>query len=259
MSRKAHLAATVLVPLWRGRRLLRSLHPSSRERGQRVLAYHAIGAAIPDDRLGLHSITPARFREQMELLARSGLRVGALGDLDTDVAITFDDGYRDTLTEALPILDRFGFELTVFVATGFARGADALYLRAADLKTLERSGHAAVGAHGASHERLTDLDDGRLEAELTQSKTWLEDVLGHAITTMSYPHGAVDPRVRAAVRAAGFLHAWTSQFGVNTLPSTNEAPLMLRRIAVWSTDDAHAFEEKLRGDWDWMGHYKAPA
>jgi peptidoglycan/xylan/chitin deacetylase (PgdA/CDA1 family) len=254
MSRKAHLAAKVLCPLWR-------LLP--RARGQRVLTYHAIGSKIPGDHLGLHSVTPAQFDEHMAALARlrdkGSLRVGPLNAPQTDVAITFDDGYRDTREIAGPILERHGFPFTIFITVGFARlwmqGDDALYLREADIAELARDANVSIGAHGVSHRRLTTLDDVSLREELRESKAWLEDITKSSVTKMSYPHGSVDARVREAVKNAGFTHAWTSQFAAN-VTSTNER--MLHRIAIWSTDDDRVLLQKIRGDWDWMGLYKRP-
>ena len=243
MSVKLGLAAAMLVPAWKLRGVLAT--PG----GGRVLMYHAIGTIIPDDVQGRYTLTPERFANQMEFIARSGRRVGVLGRSDTDVAITFDDGYRDNLTHALPVLERLGLPFTIFVAAGFARSGNPLYLSAAELKTLAENPLANIGAHGDSHTRLTELGDFELAVELTRVKSWLEDATGKPVTALSYPHGAVDSRVRAAVAAAGFTLACTSEFGAN---EAGRDALALRRIDIWNTDDEAKFESKLAGEWDWM-------
>jgi peptidoglycan/xylan/chitin deacetylase (PgdA/CDA1 family) len=43
------------------------------------------------------------------------------------LAITFDDGYRDNLTHAAPILARYGLAATVFLVTGAIGGGEALW------------------------------------------------------------------------------------------------------------------------------------
>ena len=113
MSARMNLAAAVLTPLWKW---LGSAAPPG---GQRVLMYHAIGSTVPEDRQGRYSIAPARFAEQMECLAASSRRVGALGQPQADTVITFDDGYRDNLTEAYPVLKRLGLPFTIFATAGF--------------------------------------------------------------------------------------------------------------------------------------------
>lgn len=243
MSARMTLAAAALTPLWKW---LRSVAPPG---GQRVLMYHAIGSTVPEDRQGRYSIAPARFAEQMECLAASCRRVGALGQPEADTVITFDDGYRDNLTEAYPVLKRLGLPFTIFVTARFARSAAPLYLRDTDLRTLAADPLVTIGAHGDSHTRLTTLAEDALGEELRHSKKWLEDATGRAVSVMSYPHGAVDARVRDAVRAAGYSAACCSEFGLNQAGCD---PLVMARTDLWNTDNLDVFSAKLAGEWDWM-------
>ncbi|MBI3784916.1 MAG: polysaccharide deacetylase family protein [Deltaproteobacteria bacterium] len=115
------VSATPLANLtWR-------LRKSRRKSGRAlVLMYHRVSSE--PDYLGM-SVTPERFEEQMQLLRRRTRvvplvdLVGKLGrqqPLEEDLtAITFDDGYRDNLETALPILERHGLPATVFVTTDF--------------------------------------------------------------------------------------------------------------------------------------------
>ena len=94
--------------------------------GQRVLLFHAVGTPIPGDPYGL-SLTPERFAEYMD-------RVAALRELWSpapfaaarldrlEVAVVFDDGFKDTLTTAAPILAERSIPFTVFVTAGFVKG-----------------------------------------------------------------------------------------------------------------------------------------
>lgn len=95
----------------------------SRARGRAlVLGYHRI-ADPPSDPYSL-SVAPERFERQVEAIRRHARPV-SLGELRRSlarrepihdaVAITFDDGYADLLTEAVPILERHDFPATVFV------------------------------------------------------------------------------------------------------------------------------------------------
>jgi peptidoglycan/xylan/chitin deacetylase (PgdA/CDA1 family) len=64
----------------------------------------------------------------MKALHRMGTRILPLGDAVSAlqegtlqgrcVAITFDDGYRNNITTALPVLEKFGFPATIFLVTG---------------------------------------------------------------------------------------------------------------------------------------------
>ena len=66
---------------------------------------------------------------------------------------------------------------------------------------------------------------------------------------MSYPHGAINARVRDAVQAAGFEVACCSEFGIN---DTMRDRLALARTDIWSGDNPVIFKAKLAGEWDWM-------
>ncbi len=90
-----------------------------------ILMYHRIDAP-PFDPWGL-SVSPARFREQLEALAVRGPilpvdeLVAAIAARDLQrhaAAITFDDGYADNLTVAKPILEALGVPATVFLTSG---------------------------------------------------------------------------------------------------------------------------------------------
>ena len=90
-----------------------------------VLLYHRV-VHLDADPWAL-AVRPERFREHLDVLARCG-RVRALGDLATTVAagrapgrsvvLTFDDGYADFRTAALPELERVSLPATLFVTTG---------------------------------------------------------------------------------------------------------------------------------------------
>jgi peptidoglycan/xylan/chitin deacetylase (PgdA/CDA1 family) len=74
------------------------------------------------------AVPPELFEPQLEVIATrfrpmplrelaTGLRAGTLPP--TAVAVTFDDGYRDNLLVAKPLLERYGIPATVFVISGY--------------------------------------------------------------------------------------------------------------------------------------------
>jgi len=92
-----------------------------------ILLYHRITAET-NDPFSL-CVSPKRFEEQLEILHRCS-DVITLDELDSHakrerVAITFDDGYLDNLEQALPVVERLGLPITVFVTSatlGSAKG-----------------------------------------------------------------------------------------------------------------------------------------
>jgi len=218
--------------------------------------YHAVGSTVPGDVRGLYNMAPDRFKQHMKVLSEfaSG-RVDHLSDMpEQGLAITFDDGYRDNLDCAAPILANLAIPFTVFVTPCFVLSGQPIYLSVAGLRELASVPGASIGAHGQSHRRLTECNTHQLHEELKKSRKWLEDILGQPVTTMSYPHGAVNQLVRRAVAAAGYHAAASSRFGTNL---SDFDPLGLARTDIWAQDDSQAFRAKLAGDWDWL-RFRSP-
>lgn len=225
---------------------------STPRQGFRVLMYHAVGTPADRDRLGLYSITPSLFASHMHALAE--FSVCSINDFADHaesalrVAVTFDDGYKDNLYHAAPILLQLGIPFAVFVSTGFTRSAHPSFLSPSELKELANWPKAVIGTHGSTHTPLTACNDDTLKNELQGSKKYLEDILGKPVDTMSYPFGAVDMRVRAAVEAAGYSKAFSSRFDINI---RGRDPLLLCRTDIVSMDSVRVLTQKLRGAWDW--------
>jgi peptidoglycan/xylan/chitin deacetylase (PgdA/CDA1 family) len=88
-----------------------------------ILLYHRVATGIPDP--WSLCVSPASFREQMAVLAARGVSSldGLVDGLAADrrratVVVTFDDGYADFHTAALPVLRAHGIPATLFVTTG---------------------------------------------------------------------------------------------------------------------------------------------
>jgi peptidoglycan/xylan/chitin deacetylase (PgdA/CDA1 family) len=164
------------------------------------------------------------------------------------LAVTFDDGYKDTLAQAAPIMIERGIPLTVFITAANLRSPGGLYLNQAELKELSQLPGVLIGAHGNNHIPLTGLEDGRLHSELSGSREALEDLLGLPVTTLSYPHGSVDRRVRDAAQEAGYRLGGCSCYGLNT---PERDPLLLYRTELTAYDTVEDLLLKVDGHWDW--------
>lgn len=223
--------------------------------GLRILMYHAIGTPIEGDVRGFYNMAFERFEKHMRYLAQH--HSGHLVPLDhtafkgdsLGIALTFDDGYQDNLSVAAPLLVELGIPFTVFVCTGAVAERKAGFLSPEDVRELASLPGAKIGSHTISHPRLTECDDHQLSEELVGSKLYLEDLLGNEVDLLSYPHGAVNGRVRSAAEKAGYRIGASSRFDIN---QPVQDSLHLCRTTIWAKDDISIFEEKLRGDWDWV-------
>ena len=172
------------------------------------------------------SVRPTDFEWQLRHLREHGFtgltfgdlcersRTGAAFPAERPVVLTFDDGYADFHEQALPLLAEYGFPATLFVTTGWLRDAGRWAagrpldktLVWAQVQELHDSG-VEIAAHSHSHAQLDQLGRGSLRSELAISKTLLEDRLRSTVTSFAYPYGYSSPRVREAVKEAGYEQA----------------------------------------------------
>lgn len=222
--------------------------------GFRILLYHAIGTILPHDSYGI-SLRPELFDRQMAMLAAHerasivALVEGHSSSALLRVALTFDDGYRDNLSVAAPILLKYKIPFTVFVTSFFvSHDHSSRYLSPADLRELADIPGASIGSHGATHTPLATCDDATLWNELHGSRCYIEDVLGKPIQAISYPHGSVNRRVIKAARKAGYTVGLCSRRDIN---NAGRDPLLLCRTEIVADDSERTFAQKLSGAWDW--------
>jgi peptidoglycan/xylan/chitin deacetylase (PgdA/CDA1 family) len=190
----------------------------------RVLMYHSISR--PEGDYDALCTSPERFENQMLYLKRHNLRGVSMkelllamsaGDSRGLVGITFDDGYEDFLSAALPTLEGLGFSATVFVVAGMLgkentwehRGVPRLQLRlleANGVREISQRG-MEVGSHTVTHPRLPGLDPETLVHEVSDSRQVLSEIVGAPVEGFCYPYGDLDNPAIWAVRRAGYLYA----------------------------------------------------
>lgn len=230
--------------------------------GIRILMYHRVARLPRSDQL---TVSPERFEEQMALLARSR-RVVSLAEVvrllhgrervADAVAVTFDDGYRDNLTLALPILEKYRVPATIFVTTDFCDGVrshpryddrEGLHLTWEEVRELRRSALISIGSHTVTHPHLPRLDDATARREIAESRRWIEARIGQPVEHFCYPSGDFGAREVRFVHEAGYRAAVSVAPGVNR-PAT---PIYaLRRTEMTDRDGAAELHAKLWGAFD---------
>jgi peptidoglycan/xylan/chitin deacetylase (PgdA/CDA1 family) len=204
----------------------------------RVLMYHKINDQ-PENPV---TVPTALFAEQMAQLAELGYVVVPLEAVldhyvegkplpENAVLITFDDGYRDNLENALPALERHGYPAVIFAPVGYvgeprplphdehlaARRIVNPTLDWGELRELEQAG-VRVESHGISHRPLAELEVEEAAREIAISKLRLEDRLGRPVRAFAYVKGSeahYRPVHLSLLRQAGYDLGFTSVSGAN--------------------------------------------
>lgn len=228
-----------------------------------ILLYHTVDDSFTRA-YARWAVTPARFDAQMSWLKQAGYTPLTISDLvagfsgltplpANPVAVTFDDGLRDFLTGALPILERHDVPATLYIVTGrigatsdwladLGEGGRAM-LSWDEVRAIDDAG-IECGAHTISHPELDILPLARAAEEIQTSKAELEDALQHDVASFAYPHGYASRRTRRLVREAGFTSACRVRHALSAL---SEDRFALSRVIM--TEDIDGAEmERLFGD-----------
>ncbi len=209
-----------------------------------IIMYHSVGSeeSALDGYGSKLNVSPEAFEKQMRFLARGGYNVIPLQEFimmikngkrvpHKTVAITFDDGLKNNFENAYPALVKYGLPATMFVATDFIGKNN--FMSRDDLIKMKDS-PVSIGSHTKSHTWLPSLTDDEVREELSGSKRILEQITGKKVTTLSYPIGAHDERVKKIAEETGYIGA------VATNPGKKRSwkdPYALKRVRISMTSD----------------------
>ena len=235
-----------------------------------ILTYHQIAPAPPKGTpYRSLVVAPLDFARQMawlRLLGYQGLSMPALmpylrGERQGKVVgITFDDGYLNNLTHALPVLQRHGFSATCYVVSHLLGQTNVwdreVGIPASPLMTLDQlkqwiQGGQDVGAHTRHHVHLPQLSLAECDDEIALCKLELEAGLGVPVAHFCYPYGDFTAAHVAMVQQAGFESATTTARSrchvAEDLMQLPRVPIARRtsRLAMW-VKLATSYEDKKR-------------
>jgi peptidoglycan/xylan/chitin deacetylase (PgdA/CDA1 family) len=196
-----------------------------------ILMYHSITAMPKGTVMRSLHVPPKLFKLQMWLLKIMGYQGLSMGELQPYltgekigkvVGITFDDGFKNNLVEALPILKKNGFSATCYIISQNIGGINHWDLKKGiDENPLMDDGEIKqwinngmeIGSHTQNHIRLTESGIKTATKEITQSKLDLERQFDCSIDHFCYPYGNYNDEIVAITKKAGYNTATTVSRG----------------------------------------------
>lgn len=255
-----------------------------------ILAYHNISPyEAEQDEMFYYDVSLESFEKQMQFLYDRHINVITLDNFvvscingenipERSVVITFDDGYKNIYQIAYPILRKFNFPATIFLATGYIgtkrilpglehhlkkignqnNGMNHwLHLSWEEIREMSRDG-ISLGSHTMTHPKMGALNKKQIEWEITESKRLIEKKTGIRVKHFSYPYSFLggqlgDPRVletvKTILKAEGFEAACSTEIGTNLKKTDIFA---LKRVQIFNKDSLFHFKEKVMGAYNWM-------
>lgn len=225
-----------------------------------ILMYHSI-ASMPKGTVmrSLH-VPPKLFRLQMWLLKILGYKGLSMGELQPYlvgekqgkvVGITFDDGFKNNLVEALPILKKNGFSATCYIISqnigginhwDLGKGIDENPLMdESEINEWIDSG-MEIGSHTQNHVRLAESDIEIATKEIMQSKLDLEKQFNCSIEHFCYPYGNYNDEIVAITQNSGYDTATTVNRGRS---KSDDNLFTLPRVPITHRTFIHLFLMKI--------------
>ncbi|OGS27721.1 MAG: hypothetical protein A2297_00250 [Elusimicrobia bacterium RIFOXYB2_FULL_48_7] len=134
-------------------------------------------------------------------------------------AVTFDDGYRNNYSAAYPIMKKYGYTATVFLAVNEI-GRTLAHYRTVEEKRLntrqirEMSSYFTFGSHTMTHGNLALMKKFQAKNELSRSRKEIMKITGREVKLFCYPIGRFNPEVKALVKETGYDGACSTYAGL---------------------------------------------
>lgn len=199
--------------------------------------------------LSLHHYVPITVSQFMDF------RAGIVPLPERPVILTFDDGFGDFFTEALPVLRHYGFTATLYVATAFVNSTSRWLesegegmrpmLTWQQLSQISTAG-IECGGHSHHHPQLDTLPLSRACDEIKRCKYLLERHLGCEVASFAYPYGYHSPAIKQLVREAGYTSACAVKY---EMCAATTDPFSLTRLMVKASTGTDALGALLSTDY----------
>jgi len=200
-----------------------------------VLMYHKIPVTPPQSQHKIF-VTAANFEKHLKIFKLLGFKALTFSELSMyrkgllsfrnfpkkPLLLTFDDGYRDNLEVASPLLKKFGLRAQLFLLADKGIASNVWdqnstepaheIVSGADRQKWKDSAFE-IGSHGFSHKKITEFSEAQAFAELKKSKEALENEFGLPVISYAFTYGTTTGNSAALAEAAGYEYAVNTDSG----------------------------------------------
>lgn len=234
-------------------------YPSVSTKKTRIMMYHLISEQLPNEKKSGLRVSSHMFEEHLKYFSSNDWKFIKMSELDEYenkdkvVAITFDDGYLNNYTHALPLLKKYNACATLYLVidrhendwsikknpkhnTGVLANEEKL--QDEHISEMLESGVFELGGHTITHPFLPSISIEEKEAEMIGCKDLLENTFNTKVSSFAYPFGIYKDDDINIIKNSNYNSAVTTDEGVASLESRFE----LKRIKASGKDNFFAFK-----------------
>jgi peptidoglycan/xylan/chitin deacetylase (PgdA/CDA1 family) len=218
-----------------------------------------ISNQLPNSKKSGLRVSPSMFEKHLKYFLDNNWKFIKMSELDDYldqekvVAITFDDGYLDNYTSALPLLKKYKACATLYlvierhdndwsIKKNIKHNSGVLAkeskLSDSHIQEMIDSSIFELGGHTISHPYLPSLSIKEKESEMIECKTILEERFNTKVESFAYPFGIYSNEDVQIIQKSNFKSAVTTNEGVASSDSIFE----LKRIKASGKDGFFAFK-----------------
>lgn len=222
-----------------------------------VLSYHNFSSGQNKDML---TVSAKNFESQLNYLKKekyNTLTIEQLQDfLDlghapkNSILLTIDDGWISSYDVAFPMLQKFGFNATLFITTNYLNEQNPKIVSWTQAREMDSSNTINIQGHSKSHRDFNQLNDKEsmqsyitsVENEVLTSKNIINKQIGKKVTSFAYPYGNTNPIAIEILKKNEYATAFTVKRSKNTSFTPH---YLLNRIMIFGDHDMKKFKKSV--------------
>lgn len=220
-----------------------------------ILEYHD-ASYVPGD---IATLKPGQLAAEFQWLADNHFHPINLGQLyaafyygyhlpSRPIVLSFDDGYESMYTKVYPLLQKYHFQATFFIVSGFTHKNPAHNnktfptLTVAEVQQLAKSNLVDLEDHTEHHLDLAAMTPAQQQQAINGAAKFIEPLAHHPIRYFCYPDGGYTNTTVQILKNSGFLLATTQHQGYANL---SQGPLTLHRMTILDSTTLQEYASKL--------------
>lgn len=238
-------------------------YPKANMNKTRIMMYHMISDQHKESKKSGLRVSPDMFERHIKYFKDNGWKFIKMSELqlyENDnkvVAITFDDGYLDNYTNALPLLKKYNACATLYLVIDRHKNdwsvkknpkhntgvlANEKKLSDNHINEMLDSGVFELGGHTITHPFLPNITTEDKQYEMIECKNILENTFNTKVSSFAYPFGIYNDDDVEIIKSSSFESAVTTDEGV----ANYDLPFELKRIKASGKDNFFAFKLRVQ-------------